>query len=59
MLNWPDFFAWNSTIHREQTAYATAFVLGLRAKIDNDTDWHKILSNMGINGVMGISADLS
>lgn len=59
MLIWPDFLAWNSASHREQTAYATAFALGLRAKIDNDTGWHKTLSNVGINGVTGISADLS
>lgn len=59
MLIWPDFLAWNTLTSREQTAYATAFALGLRAKIDNDTGWHKTLSNVGINGVTGISADLS
>ncbi|WP_334468135.1 phage tail sheath protein [Arsenophonus sp. PmNCSU2021_1] len=59
MLIWPDFLAWNSATNREQTVYATAFALGLRAKIDNDTGWHKTLSNVGINGVTAISADLS
>ncbi|MGQ7196324.1 phage tail sheath C-terminal domain-containing protein, partial [Escherichia sp. HC-TM1] len=32
--------------------------LGLRAKIDEQTGWHKSLSNVGVNGVTGISADV-
>ena len=32
--------------------------LGLRAKIDNDTGWHKTLSNVGVNEVTGISASV-
>jgi hypothetical protein len=35
-------------------AYATARALGLRAKIDEQTGWHKSLSNVGVNGVTGI-----
>ncbi len=42
----------------EATAYATARALGLRAKIDEQTGWHKSLSNVGVNGVTGISADV-
>ena len=30
----------------------------LRAKIDEQTGWHKSLSNVGVNGVTGISADV-
>ena len=30
----------------------------LRAKIDQDTGWHKTLSNVGVNGVTGISASV-
>ena len=40
----------------EYLPWATARALGLRAKIDNDTGWHKTLSNVGVNGVTGISA---
>ncbi len=36
----------------------TAIALGLRAKIDNDTGWHKTLSNVGVNEVTGISASV-
>ncbi len=58
MLIWPDFVSWDTTTNAEATAYATARALGLRAKIDNDTGWHKSLSNVGVNGVTGISADV-
>ncbi|MGQ7170387.1 phage tail sheath subtilisin-like domain-containing protein, partial [Escherichia sp. R-CC3] len=30
----------------------------MRAKIDEQTGWHKSLSNVGVNGVTGISADV-
>ena len=56
MVIWPDFIAWNTTANASETAYATARALGLRAKIDTDTGWHKTLSNVGVNGVTGISA---
>ena len=56
MVLWPDFIAWNTTANASETAYATARALGLRAKIDTDTGWHKTLSNVGVNGVTGISA---
>lgn len=58
MVIWPDFVAWNTTANASETAWATARALGLRAKIDNDTGWHKTLSNVGVNGVTGISASV-
>ncbi|WP_416411593.1 phage tail sheath protein [Pantoea sp. App145] len=58
MVIWPDFLAWNTTTSASDVAYATARALGLRAKIDNDTGWHKTLSNVGVNGVTGISASV-
>ncbi|MGV8925243.1 MAG: phage tail sheath protein [Ewingella sp.] len=58
MLIWPDFVAWNSVTSASDTAAATAYALGLRAKIDNDTGWHKTLSNVGVNGVTGLSASV-
>lgn len=59
MLIYPDFLSWNSVKNTEAKAYATARALGLRAKIDQETGWHKTLSNIGVNGVTGISADVS
>lgn len=58
MVIWPDFIAWDTTANASTTAYATARALGLRAKIDQETGWHKTLSNVGVNGVTGISASV-
>ncbi|WP_447888876.1 phage tail sheath protein [Serratia fonticola] len=58
MLIWPDFLAWDTTTNASNTAYATARALGLRAKIDQEQGWHKTLSNVGVNGVTGISASV-
>ncbi|HHQ6590204.1 TPA: phage tail sheath protein [Serratia fonticola] len=58
MLIWPDFLSWDSVLNAAAPAYATARALGLRAKIDEQTGWHKTLSNVGVNGVTGISADV-
>ncbi|MDE1493235.1 phage tail sheath protein [Xenorhabdus bovienii] len=58
MLIWPDFLSWDTVANRKSVAYATTRALGLRAKIDEETGWHKTLSNVGVNGVTGISADV-
>ncbi|MCW2479189.1 phage tail sheath protein [Candidatus Symbiopectobacterium sp. NZEC135] len=58
MVIWPDFIAWDTAANASTTAYATARALGLRAKIDQETGWHKTLSNVGVNGVTGISASV-
>ncbi|EKY2100737.1 phage tail sheath protein [Cronobacter sakazakii] len=58
MLIWPDFIAWNTSTSASDTAFATARALGLRARIDQETGWHKTLSNVAVNGVTGISASV-
>ncbi|MFQ6242989.1 phage tail sheath protein [Yersinia enterocolitica] len=58
MMIWPDFLSWNTATNRSNVAYATARALGLRAKIDQQQGWHKTLSNVGVNGVTGISASV-
>ncbi|HCB1766403.1 MULTISPECIES: phage tail sheath protein [Citrobacter] len=58
MVIWPDFLAWDTVANATMTAYATARALGLRAKIDQEQGWHKTLSNVGVNGVTGISASV-
>ena len=58
MLIWPDFVSWNTTANQSDIAYATAHALGLRAKIDTETGWHKTLSNVGVNCVTGITASV-
>lgn len=58
MLIWPDFIAWDTVANASNTAYATARALGLRAYIDQTVGWHKTLSNVGVQGVTGISASV-
>ncbi|MCL6619717.1 MAG: phage tail sheath subtilisin-like domain-containing protein, partial [Thermomonas hydrothermalis] len=41
MLVWPDFVAWDTATNSSQPAMATARALGLRARIDAETGWHK------------------
>ncbi|MGV3915489.1 phage tail sheath protein [Citrobacter braakii] len=59
MLIWPDFINFDTVLQADATAFATARALGMRAKIDQQTGWHKTLSNVGVNGVTGLSADVS
>lgn len=58
MLIHPDFLSWDTTANAAATASAVARALGLRAKIDQQTGWHKTLSNVAVNGVTGISQDI-
>jgi phage tail sheath protein FI len=58
MIIWPDFIAWDTAANASATAYATARALGLRAYIDQTVGWHKTLSNVGVQGVTGISASV-
>jgi len=58
MVIWPDFQNWNTTANTTAKASSVARALGLRAKIDQEVGWHKTLSNVAVNGVTGISADV-
>lgn len=58
MLIYPDFVAWDTTANAAHPAYATARAVGLRALIDKEQGWHKSLSNVGVQGVTGISRDV-
>ncbi|WP_460104172.1 phage tail sheath protein [Pseudomonas sp. S2_D10] len=58
MVIWPEFQNWNTVTNATVTASAVARALGMRAKIDQEVGWHKTLSNVPVNGVTGISADV-
>lgn len=58
MVIWPDFLQWSTTTNATLTAPAVARALGLRAKLDQEVGWHKTLSNIPVDGVTGISADV-
>lgn len=53
MTIWPKFKGWDG-----QSLEATAVALGLRARIDNDIGWHKTISNVAVNGVVGLTKDV-
>jgi len=58
MLIWPDFNAFDTVTANTVAVAAVARALGLRAKIDQETGWHKTLSNVAVNGVTGIAKDV-
>ena len=58
MVIWPDFLNFNTATSKTTVASAVARALGLRAKLDQEVGWHKTLSNVAVNGVTGISADV-
>jgi phage tail sheath protein FI len=59
MLLWPNFMAWDAVTNKAVEVPCVAYALGLRAAIDEAQGWHKTLSNVGVNGVTGISIDVS
>lgn len=58
MILWPEFEAFDVAAAETATISAVACALGLRAKLDQTVGWHKTLSNVAVNGVTGISADV-
>ena len=55
MVLYPDLIAYNANTGKPEAVPAAAYAVGLRAKIDAEQGWHKSLSNVAINGVLGIS----
>lgn len=58
MVIWPDFTGFDTASRQTRPLSAVARALGLRAKIDRQTGWHKTLSNVAVNGVTGLSHDV-
>ncbi|WP_237673683.1 phage tail sheath protein [Vreelandella profundi] len=59
MVIWPNFQAFDVDAEETRPLSAVAKALGHRARLDNNIGWHKTLSNMPVNGVTGITKDLS
>lgn len=59
MILWPNWQAFDVDAEETLPLPAVAKALGHRAKLDNQIGWHKTLSNMPVNGVTGISKDVS
>jgi phage tail sheath protein FI len=58
MLLMPDFLAWDTATSADITSYAAARAMGLRALIDTQTGPHKTLSNVAVEGVVGLTKDI-
>ncbi|CNI37176.1 major tail sheath protein [Yersinia rohdei] len=58
MVIYPDWLAYDSETGSNVVVPAPAYALGLRAKIDADIGWHKTLSNVAVDGVLGTSVDI-
>ncbi|ULL06026.1 phage tail sheath protein [Pseudomonas putida] len=58
MVIWPDFTQWSTATNANVTAPAVARAVGLRAKLDQEVGWHKTISNIPVEGVTGLSADV-
>lgn len=58
MLIWPGWKVWDVPSAGFVNQPASARALGLRAKLDNDIGWHKVISNIPVDGVSGLTADV-
>jgi phage tail sheath protein FI len=58
MLLNPDFLAPEGVQGGTATSFAAARALGLRARIDQVQGWHKTLSNVPVDGVVGTTRDV-
>jgi uncharacterized protein len=58
MLLMPDFLAWDTATSANVTSYAAARAMGLRALIDTQSGPHKTLSNVPVEGVVGLTKDI-
>ena len=58
MLIFPDFLAFDTASAANVTSHAVARALGLRARIDEEVGPHKTLSNVAVEGVVGLTRDI-
>ena len=58
MLMMPDFLAWDTEADAAITSFAAARAMGLRALIDEEYGPQKTLSNIGVQGVVGLTKDI-
>lgn len=59
MIIWPEFLAFDQATSTTTAASSIAVAMGMRARLDTEIGWHKTISNMAVNGVSGISKDVS
>lgn len=58
MVIWPNFISYNTAEGKAETVPAPAHAVGMRAKIDAEQGWHKTISNVAVDGVLGLDRDI-
>lgn len=58
MLIWPQLIHFNTTTSANEAISPVAYAMGLRAMIDKEIGWHKVISNVAIYGAVGIDKDV-
>jgi hypothetical protein len=58
MLLYPDFVAFDTAAEANVTSFGSARALGLRARIDTEQGFHKTISNVPVQGVLGLTKDV-
>ena len=58
MVLWPNFVCYDTNAGKNVTVPAPAHAVGMRAKIDATQGWHKTISNVPVNNVLGMDRDI-
>lgn len=58
MVIWPNFICYDTHAGTNAAVPAPAHAVGMRAKIDATQGWHKTISNVPVNNVLGMDRDI-
>lgn len=58
-LLWPNVIAYDSVVGKNDIFPISAFAIGLRAAIDESTGFNKTISNVAMNGILGLEHPVS
>lgn len=58
MVIWPNFICYDTNAGANATVPVGAHAVGMRAKIDAAQGWHKTISNVPVNNVLGMDRDI-
>lgn len=58
MVIWPNFICYDTNAAANVTVPVGAHAVGMRAKIDATQGWHKTISNVPVNNVLGLDRDI-
>lgn len=56
---WPNPIEWDTETSKAVVGYSIAYAMGMRAQTDATQGWVKTISNVPINGILGLEYDVS